>query len=220
MFLVGLEDGLFLHARATSDKAELEEERRLCYVAITRAERFLYVTHAMKRRVYGEEMAAEPSQFLNELPVDLMEDLTRGPSWLSFARSSASMESRNVARTLRGETSSAGTSTKTSAPSKTYDSVESIAEFFRQRSTGTSSRAAAPITPPAVKRPAASSGSSTSSDVSNGDIVPGTHVRHPKYGRGLVLRREGTGDTAKLTVSFPGYGHKKLIEKYAGLEKA
>jgi DNA helicase-2/ATP-dependent DNA helicase PcrA len=50
--------------------------------------------------------------------------------------------------------------------------------------------------------------------------VPGTHVRHPKYGRGLVLRREGTGDAAKLTVSFPGFGQKKLIEKYAGLEKA
>jgi len=50
--------------------------------------------------------------------------------------------------------------------------------------------------------------------------VPGTHVRHAKYGRGLVLRREGTGDATKLTVSFPGFGQKKLIEKYAGLEKA
>jgi DNA helicase-2/ATP-dependent DNA helicase PcrA len=49
--------------------------------------------------------------------------------------------------------------------------------------------------------------------------VPGTHVRHSKYGRGLVLRREGVGDAAKLTVSFPGFGQKKLIEKYAGLEK-
>jgi DNA helicase-2/ATP-dependent DNA helicase PcrA len=50
--------------------------------------------------------------------------------------------------------------------------------------------------------------------------VPGTHVRHPKYGRGLVLRREGAGDAAKLLVSFPGFGQKKLVEKYAGLEKA
>ena len=46
------------------------------------------------------------------------------------------------------------------------------------------------------------------------------HVRHPKYGRGLVLRREGVGDAAKLLVSFPGFGQKKLVEKYAGLEKA
>src|SRR5215217_735918 len=60
VFIVGLEDGLFPYSRSATDPAELEEERRLCYVAITRAERFLYVTHAMKRRVYGEELASEP----------------------------------------------------------------------------------------------------------------------------------------------------------------
>ena len=52
------------------------------------------------------------------------------------------------------------------------------------------------------------------------DFLPGSYVRHAKYGRGLVLRREGSGDQLKLTVSFPGYGQKKLIEKYAALEKA
>ncbi len=51
-------------------------------------------------------------------------------------------------------------------------------------------------------------------------FVPGSHVRHAKYGKGLVLRREGTGDNVKLTVSFPGFGQKKLIEKFANLEKA
>ena len=51
------------------------------------------------------------------------------------------------------------------------------------------------------------------------DILPGSYVRHAKYGRGLVLRREGSGDQIKVTVSFPGYGQKKLIEKYAGLMK-
>ncbi|MEJ7712729.1 MAG: hypothetical protein WKF84_23490 [Pyrinomonadaceae bacterium] len=54
---------------------------------------------------------------------------------------------------------------------------------------------------------------------STSDFPPGTHVQHPKYGRGLVLRREGTGDTAKLTVSFRGFGQKKLVEKYAGLTR-
>ena len=92
VFIVGLEDGLFPHSRSATDPAELEEERRLCYVAMTRAERFLYVTHAMKRRVYGEELASEPSQFLNEMPLDLMEDLSRGNSWLSFARGSSAID--------------------------------------------------------------------------------------------------------------------------------
>ena len=66
-----------------------------------------------------------------------------------------------------------------------------------------------------------SSPSSLSPDVGApaGDFVPGSYVRHAKYGRGLVLRREGTGSATKLTVSFPGYGQKKLVEKYAGLQK-
>ena len=51
-------------------------------------------------------------------------------------------------------------------------------------------------------------------------LVPGVHVTHEKYGRGLVLRREGSGDNVKLTVSFPGFGQKKLIEKFANLQKA
>jgi DNA helicase-2/ATP-dependent DNA helicase PcrA len=92
VFVVGLEDGLFPHSRSATDPAELEEERRLAYVAITRAERFLYVTHAMKRRVYGEEFASEPSQFLNEMPIDLLEDLSLGKSWLHFARGSSAID--------------------------------------------------------------------------------------------------------------------------------
>ncbi len=227
VFIVGLEDGLFPHSRSATDPAELEEERRLCYVAITRAEKFVYVTHAMKRRVYGEEMAAEPSQFLNEMPLDLMEDLSRGPSWLSFARSSSTLENKRAASALRGETRE-----RTSYTGKTYDSVDSIAEFFRKRGQQVNPQQPRTQSPPIIKRqplsggePSSSSGASTSSTSSSsnaqvGDFTPGSHVRHPKYGRGLVLRREGTGDSAKLTVSFPGFGQKKLIEKYAGLEKA
>lgn len=223
VFIVGLEDGLFPHSRAASDKSELEEERRLMYVAITRAERQLYVSHAMRRRVYGEEMASEPSQFLNEMPLDLMEDLSRGASWLSFARGSSSLENRQAARALRGDTSGARTTANTTAPARTYDSVESIAEFFRQRSAGMtakpSSETARVFRPDAQAKPKASAPLSSPASKTDG-ITPGSHVRHAKYGRGLVLRREGTGDTAKLTVSFPGYGQKKLIEKYSGLEKA
>src|SRR6266567_1653174 len=200
VFIVGLEDGLFPHSRSATDAAELEEERRLCYVAITRAERYLYVTHAMKRRVYGEELASEPSQFLNEMPLELMEDLSTGKSWLSFARGSTVIdyeqgEYRKERKKFTG---------------KTYDSVDSIAEFFKQRTqllgntAGSNPRSAVPSA-----RKSASS-----------DFAPGSYVRHAKYGRGLVLRREGAGESTKLTVSFPGYGQKKLVQKFANLEKA
>jgi DNA helicase-2/ATP-dependent DNA helicase PcrA len=220
VFIVGLEDGLFPHSRSAADPAELEEERRLCYVAITRAERFLYVTHAMKRRVYGEEMAAEPSQFLNEMPLDLMEDLSRGKSWLSFARSSTTLENKQAVSALRGDARE-----RTRFTGKTYDSVDSIAEYFRKRGQQLGGSEAKPQSAPTIK-PRPTQDNSTraaprdSPSSTGGDFSPGAHVRHPKYGRGLVLRREGTGDSAKLTVSFPGFGQKKLIEKYAGLEKA
>jgi DNA helicase-2/ATP-dependent DNA helicase PcrA len=228
VFIVGMEDGLFPHSRAAADQAELEEERRLCYVAITRAERALYVSHAMRRRVYGEELASEPSQFLNEMPLDSIEDLSRGASWLSFARSSSALESRHAARVLRGETSAPSERRYTG---KTYDSADSIAEFFRQRgdqirrNAASDTRRQPPPPQPTPPRPAGGArssapASSSSSSSSAAGFAPGTHVRHPKYGRGLVLRREGVGDAAKLLVSFPGFGQKKLVEKYAGLEKA
>ena len=92
VFIVGLEDGLFPHSRSLSNASDIEEERRLAYVAMTRAEKYLYVTHAVKRRVYGEELASEPSQFLNEMPLELIEDISRGRSWLSFARGSKALD--------------------------------------------------------------------------------------------------------------------------------
>jgi len=200
VFIVGLEDGLFPHSRSATDAAELEEERRLCYVAITRAERYLYVTHAMKRRVYGEELASEPSQFLNEMPLELMEDLSLGKSWLSFARGSAAFdyhqgEHRKERKKYAG---------------KTYDSAESIAEFFKLRNQQLGIK----------QKGQAAAANSSSSPAANSDFAPGSYVRHAKYGRGLVLRREGAGESTKLTVSFPGYGQKKLVQKFANLEKA
>jgi DNA helicase-2/ATP-dependent DNA helicase PcrA len=214
VFIVGLEDGLFPHSRSAKDPAELEEERRLCYVAMTRAERYLYVTHAMKRRVYGEELASEPSQFLNEMPIDLLEDLSLGKSWLSFRGSSSIDQEPGDSRKERKK-----------YQGKTYDSVDSIAEFFKQRTQqlGQTSGGAANIGKWSKGSGSKARDSATISGgavlAGNPEFVPGSYVRHAKYGRGLVLRREGAGDSTKLTVSFPGYGQKKLVEKYANLEK-
>src|SRR5215212_1654030 len=179
VFIVGMEDGLFPHSRASADQAEMEEERRLCYVAITRAERFLYVSHAMRRRVYGEELASEPSQFLNEMPLDAIEDLSRGASWLSFARSSSAVESRHAARVLRGETARP----EKRFEGKTYDSADSIAEFFRQRGdqirrNASEDKRRQPPPAPTPPRPAGggrSTASTSSSSSSTAGFVPGMH---------------------------------------------
>lgn len=236
VFLVGLEDGIFPHSRSLNDPKELEEERRLAYVAITRAEKVLYVTHSMRRRVYGEEIAAEPSQFLNEMPLEMIEDLSCGSSWLSFARGSTVKANKAAAATLRGETPR--DKPKNLYTGKTYNSTDAISEFFKKREGGSEKRDMAEhssrIEPPIVEqenkkplsvlerlkasgsKPSAAETRSAKPEIS---IVPGSHVLHSKYGQGLVLRREGTGDNIKLTVSFPGFGQKKLIEKFANLQK-
>src|SRR5438067_1748085 len=233
VFIVGLEDGLFPHSRSLADSSDIEEERRLCYVAMTRAEKYLYVTHAVKRRVYGEELASEPSQFLNEMPLELIEDVSRGRSWLSFARGSqavatttdsvryeydedlaeyrlapASGAQRESARRPAGNYSG-----------KTYNSVDSVAEFFRKRDAQIGGhRGSSPTVREGSHR---TLNTSKDARAPKPDLfLPGSYVRHAKYGRGLVLRREGSGDQIKVTVSFPGYGQKKLVEKYAVLEKA
>jgi len=203
VFVVGLEEGLFPHSRAATDRAELEEERRLAYVAMTRAERHLYVTHAMKRRVYGEELASEPSTFLNEMPDELLEDLSLGKSWLSFKGGSQQIDYE------QGEYKKE----RKKYTGKTYDNADSIAEFFKQRTRQMGQTSGS--VPKVASKPSQPAAPSTSTE-----FTPGSYVRHSKYGRGLVLRREGAGESTKLTVSFPGFGQKKLVEKYAGLEKA
>ena len=226
VFLVGLEDGIFPHARSINDPNELEEERRLAYVAITRAEKVLYITHSMRRRIYGEEIAAEPSQFLNEMPLEMIEDVSRGSSWLSFKRSANVQDNKQTAKILRGEEKQFE-KPKNLYTGKTYNSSDAIAEFFKSRKdAGETSEK------PTISRPSAfenlKSASSQNKNSKTPDsrlqtpdsFVPGTHVRHAKYGKGLVLRREGTGEQVKLTISFPGFGQKKLIEKFANLEKA
>jgi DNA helicase-2/ATP-dependent DNA helicase PcrA len=75
LFLCGMEDGLFPHQRSLNDAAGLEEERRLCYVGITRAKRELYLTHAEQRRLHGVETFATPSRFLREIPAELVEEV-------------------------------------------------------------------------------------------------------------------------------------------------
>jgi len=92
---------------------------------------------------------------------------------------------------------------KPTAPAKPYNSIENIAEFFASRGK----KFTVPKTP--VEEPTGKRG-----------FRPGQRVRHPKYGEGTVYQREGEGEEAKITVQFPRFGLKKLVEKYAQLERA
>ena len=210
VFIAGLEEGLFPHSRANESQNDLEEERRLCYVAITRAEKYLYLTHAMKRRVYGAETPSEPSRFLMEFPLELIEDQSKGASWLRFA-GKASGDNRGP-RTVPSPAKAARQASNYQG--RTYNSADSVKEFFARQ--GRNIKAADFESRIRLGR----RGARRDRRVGPTGLKVGTRVRHAKYGVGLIVKREGEGENAKLTINFPGYGHKKMIEKYAALEKA
>ena len=211
VFLVGMEEGLFPHSRTFLNPEEIEEERRLCYVGMTRAMDQLVLSRARFRRRYGTDMP-EPtvaSRFLEEVPAELMEDLGspggsagRGrPAYKDeyedqYASNHFDYENEDQRPRYGRE---ARQRKRYDAP--TYNSIENIAEFFASRGK----KFARPKIE--VEAPTGRTG-----------FRPGQRVRHPKYGEGTVYQREGEGETAKLTVKFPS-GLKKLVEKYAQLEK-
>ncbi len=222
VFLSGLEEGLFPHSRTMLQPDDVEEERRLCYVGMTRAMDQLILTRAVYRRRYGTDLpeASVPSRFLEEVPIQLIEELgTRrtaasrvGTGTLAHpaGRSPAPYDA-DVHYSYEDEDQSAswnrssGQSTrqKPSVPAKPYNSIENIAEFFASRGKKFTVPKI-PLEAPTGKR----------------GFRPGQKVRHPKYGEGTVYQREGEGEEAKITVQFPRFGLKKLVEKYAQLERA
>jgi DNA helicase II / ATP-dependent DNA helicase PcrA len=221
VFLVGMEEGLFPHSRTFIDPDQLEEERRLCYVGMTRAMNTLMLTRARYRRRFGTDMpeASIPSRFLEEVPPQLLEEVgasRRAGSAQARAATPARSdygESRHYSyededQSARPNPAGNGRDAGRSRAGKSYggpsyNSIDNIAEFFASRGKKFS-RPKVPIPEPTGKK----------------GFKPGQRVVHPKYGEGTVYKREGDGEDAKITVQFPRFGLKKLVEKFAQLEKA
>ncbi|HTS61357.1 MAG TPA: UvrD-helicase domain-containing protein [Candidatus Acidoferrales bacterium] len=220
VFLSGLELGLFPHSRSMDSEEMLEEERRLCYVGMTRAEKRLVLTWAKYRRRFGggDQERSTPSWFLSEVPEHLSINL--GPADQP-GEVDLHAERYDVRQSARRNTYTG----------KTYNSLDNISSFFSERGlpfkTGQQQPAAKPPvpdlrTPPQYPRPIGSprppQQRPAAPPVKRGARA-GMTVQHPKYGTGTVVRREGEGDDAKITVNFPRFGLKKLVEKYAGLKR-
>jgi DNA helicase II / ATP-dependent DNA helicase PcrA len=231
--LAGMEEGLFPHSRTMLDPDSIEEERRLCYVGMTRAMDTLILSRAVYRRRYGSDMpeASVPSRFLEEVPPQLVEELggsrRRPSSAAGVARASrprphdnrggtgalarparrpAAVESTHYSYEDEDQSATwnpARVKPKTPTPLANYNSIDNIAEFFASRGK----KFKVPKMP--SEEPTGRRG-----------FRPGQKVKHPKYGEGTVYRREGDGENTKITVQFPRFGLKKLVERYAQLEKA
>jgi DNA helicase II / ATP-dependent DNA helicase PcrA len=213
VFLCGLEEGLFPHSRTFLQPDDIEEERRLCYVGMTRAMDTLVLTRAVYRRRYGTDLpeASVPSRFLEEVPAELVEELGGSRRKRETrARTPAPHQPAEPAHyAYEDEDQSSANWTARDQPrapaysGRSYNSIDNIAEFFASRGKKFS------IPKTLVEQPKGKKG-----------FRPGQRVRHPKYGEGTVYHREGEGEEAKITVQFPRFGLKKLVEKYAQLERA
>jgi DNA helicase-2/ATP-dependent DNA helicase PcrA len=180
VIIAGLEEGLFPHSRSSEEPEELEEERRLCYVGMTRARSQLVLTGAARRRVFGEYQGSQPSRFLAEIPPELVNVMT--PAW--------------------------------SAPSQ--GSLAHSHYEFRTNPYGRRSRR----TDRWHEEPAASYSYEDEDQSSHSGVQAGMRVRHPQFGIGTVISVEAYNDDEKITVRFLTVGQKKLLAKYARLERA
>jgi len=154
VFLCGMEEGLFPHQRSVEEPGRLEEERRLCYVGITRARQQVVLTCAERRRLFGSETYCLPSRFISEIPPELIDEI----------RPKVSV-----------------TTTPAYAAPRTRHSI--------------------------------------SPDAAHGALKLGSHVRHSKFGEGVVVNYEGQGSNARVQVNFNRAGAKWLVVGYANLER-
>ena len=190
VFVVGMEEGLFPGNRAMGDGAEMEEERRLCYVAMTRAREKLTLTNARQRTLYGKTTPCMPSRFLNEIPEENME-------WLSKPQPrSESWEERDSDYGDRGYGGYGGYGQRSAAPVVTRrEPAEPKAGALR------SAAGASKATPKAA--------------APRMQIQAGETVEHDAFGRGLVLSVRAMGGDALVEVAFDSVGTKKLMLKMA-----
>ena len=194
VFLTGLEEGVFPHARALEDEVQLQEERRLCYVGITRARELLYLTRAEFRALNNNAGVRLPSRFLKEFPEDAVENRIRTAPRTSL-RSSFFDDEEDFGFSS-GSTSYVNLSRSNAAASSPFFSQ--AASFVNQSK------------PTAPKKPADSAEGCPASSLRTGD-----HVRHSVFGRGTVISVKGD----IVTVAFDGRGVKQLSAAFAKLQK-
>ena len=189
VFIIGMEEGVFPHSRSLLESAALEEERRLAYVGITRAERRLYVSHAWSRSLHGSRQYNPPSRFLDEIPLDLLD--------------------------RRGSVDTGADEGRGHLRERTDWSRTPVPDFRGGSSRGTSrggSRSVTSAASDALRPPAREP--RTEHTFSIGDDVV-----HPVFGEGVIINVEGTGEKAEAEVRFVDRGTKRLALAWAPLTK-
>jgi len=201
VFLIGMEDGVFPHLRSLGEPSELEEERRLAYVGITRARERLYLSHAWSRTIFGSTQYNPPSRFLDEIPQRLVEPIegnrrsSRAGSWADSSGTTSTVSSWGDRPQRRSGISS---ERRAANRERMVDQAMAAGQAAASSSVG-----------------AAGSGGGAA----NGGFRVGEDVMHGKWGEGVILDLQGAGDKTEITIHFPTVGQKVLLLAWAPLKK-
>ncbi len=207
VFLIGLEDGVFPHIRSLAEPAELEEERRLAYVGITRARQRLYLTHAWCRSLFGSTQYNPVSRFIGEIPAELMTNVgeprrsSQGPGWSSGAFGTSSFGRNWEEREERGRRSSSLGSAEDQPSGRVFGG----------------SRHRDDVVDAALRSsnvPVQTTGAESLG------LVAGDEIVHTRYGEGRIAELIGTGDKTTAVVNFPSFGEKRFLLAFTPLKKA
>jgi DNA helicase-2/ATP-dependent DNA helicase PcrA len=204
VFLVGCEEGIFPHIRALTEPAEMEEERRLAYVGITRAMKRLYMSHAWSRQLFGSTQYNPPSRFFDEIPATLVESKGNITGRSTYGRQSYRRRDSDYGDPppyRRGGSSGGGRDINADILD-----AKAAQEEHRDR----------------VVEAAIRSGSKAAPTPSNSQELGlriGDDVEHPAFGAGVIIDISGAGEKAEATINFPGAGTKHLALAWAPLKK-
>ena len=190
VYIVGLEEDLFPSAMSMNTRAELEEERRLFYVAVTRAEKQVYLTYALTRYRWGKLIDAEPSRFIEEIDEDYIENTTPN-------------EEKRFNPMLSADI---------------FGDVEPHQIRYKKPSYAKAKPKTTPKVTPPPKHLKKLTKSSNNSNLFDSKLVVGNIVNHQRFGNGEVLKIEGKGADLKAEIKFKAVGVKKLLLRFAKLE--
>ena len=190
VFLIGMEENVFPLSRASEDEDELEEERRLAYVGITRAEKILYLTNANSRMLYGKTNYNQPTRFLREISSDLL-------------------DYQGLARPANSSFKVSYTNSDTSKFGQGMSLAQALQERKRQAAPSSISTSSLPFGKSSQSQP-----SKPEVAWAIGDIA-----HHKKWGDGTVLAVSGSGNSQELKINFPEVGLKKVLASIAPIEK-
>jgi len=188
VFMIGMEEKLFPHVRSLEDGEQMEEERRLCYVGMTRARERLFLTNARRRRIFGQDQFNQPSRFISDIPREQIDLEDEQPSFGFRSQGSAAR----------------------------YEETGGAASYHQ--AMGHNLAAVHALS--GVAAAAAGNEVEMVPEDDGTEIYIGMKVRHGKFGVGTIRKIEGNGDEQKVIVWFNSVGPKKLLVRFAGLERA